>query len=193
MMDLVLGHLRQELSDHLARAGGGGIEAAEDAVVFPNGQKPEPEFKLGAVTLMLAGVQHEPVMRPADRHLAVGADGSAARVRPPLHLQLMVLAAARHGNYAQSLRALSLVAGWAQANPVVDRASAPGLDPAVERFTVEFISLTLAEQNELWSALGTGYLPSLLLRVRVLVIADAAGQPIAPVTAPERVLLHHGG
>jgi hypothetical protein len=193
VIDRTLIYLREQLSDHIAAASQADIDADQSPVVFPNGQKPEPEFKLGAVTLLLAGVQHEPILRAADLHLSVGADGNAVRVRPTLRLQLMVLAAARHANYIESLRALSLIAAWGQAHPIIDRNTAPQLDPSIDRLTMEFVSLTIAEQNELWSSLGTGYLPSLMYRIRVLGFASATGQITQPVAQADRNLARHAG
>jgi hypothetical protein len=193
VIDRALGYLREQLSDHLAAADQLDIDADQSPVVFPDGAKPELEFKLGAVTLLLTGVQHEPILRAADLHLAVGADGSAVRVRPTLRLQLMVLAAARHGKYTESLRALSFIAAWGQAHPVIDRNNAPQLDPSIDRLTLEFVSLTITEQNELWSSLGTGYLPSLMYRIRLLGFTSAVGQATQPVGRPDRMLVRHAG
>jgi len=191
MIDRALNYLREQLNDHLAAASQTDIDADQNHVVFPKRDKPEPEFKLGAVTLLLAGVQHEPILRAADMHLAAGADGSTVRVSPTLRLQLMVLAAARHGDYAESLRALSLIAAWGQAHPVIDRNTAPKLDPNIDRLTLEFVSLTITEQNELWSSLGTGYLPSLLYRIRVLGFVSAIGQTTQPIAQLDRILVRH--
>jgi hypothetical protein len=193
MIDQVLGLLRQELNDHLARTGDGAVDGGEDRVTFPNSEKPEPEFKLGAVTLMLAGLQEEPVLRAADRYAAMAADGSPMRVQPAVRLNLMLLVAARHRAYDQSLRALSQVIGWCQQHPVLDSATTPQLDPAIDRVTLELMTLTLAEQNELWSALGTGYLPSVLYRLRLVAFSDPAGRSATAVTQPNRELLHHAG
>jgi hypothetical protein len=194
VIELALGLLRQELNASLARADASGTDGTEDRVVFPNGDKPDPEFRLGKVTLLLAGIQVEPVLRDADRFCAVAADGTRMRVMPTVRVSLMVLVVAKHSQYDDSLRALSNVISWCQGHPVLDRMSTPQLDPAIDRITLELMSLTLSEQNELWSGLGTGYLPSVLYRMRLLAFTDASGgRDIGTITQSDRMLLRHAG
>jgi hypothetical protein len=188
VIDSALNLFRHELNANLAR----GVEGGEDRVIFPNGDKGELEFRLEKVTLLLAGIQEEPILRPADRYIGMGPDGAPLRVKPLLRVSLMVLIAARHSHYDESLRALSQVIVWCQSHPVLDRTTTPQLDPLIDRLTLELMTLTLAEQNELWSGLGTGYVPSVLYRMRLLAFSDAEGtRTAATVTQANRSVLHH--
>jgi hypothetical protein len=190
MIDSVLTLLRSELNEHLMRQTDiAPADGVEDRVVFPNGEKGEPEFRLGAVTVLLTRLEEETTLRPADRYLAVAPDGTQYRVQPTVQLNLFVLFVARHKLYEQSLKALSQVIRWFQQRRVLDSSNTLALDPAIERITLELVTLPFGEQNDMWSTLGGGYYPSALFRVRLVAFADAAGHAAVPITEASRNLV----
>lgn len=190
MIDRALVFLRDTLNGALARTSGGG--GTEDAVVFVDGDKLDPlTLKVGAVNALLVNLEREAVMRRDDPFVRLLADGSAVRGRPDVRLNLGVLFVARFQVYEAGLAALSAVLAFFQANPVFDGRSAPNLDPRIARLVVDLHTQPLAEQNDLWGALRLAYHPSLLFKVRMLVVEDGdlAGAPLI-VEPPQRELAH---
>src|SRR3954453_4803414 len=165
MIDSVLTVLRSELNEHLTRQTDiAPADGVEDRVVFPDGDKDAPGFRLGAVTILLTRLEEETTLRPADRYLAPAPDGTQYRVQPMVQLNLFVLFVARHKLYEQSLKALSQVIRWFQQRRVLDPSNTPALDPAIGRVTLELVTLPFGEQNDMWSTLGGAYSPSALFR-----------------------------
>ena len=191
MIDKALVFLRDIVNAHLTAPVPGIPGTAEDAVVFLDGDKAEPSFQLGAVTVMLINVEQEPVMRAANPWQRTAADGSSFQARPDLRLNLHVMFVARYKQYDQSLTQLSRVLAFFHANPVMDRYAVPSMPPEVPRLTMELLTLPIAEQNDIWNALRTPFQPSLLYRARLILISDSQPAFVGPVTAePDRELRH---
>ena len=183
MIDRALLFLRDQLNLYLSRSGGGAGAGLEEPVVFVDGDKLDPlTLKTGAVNALLVGLEQDNVMRSDDPFSRVLADGSVVRSGPAIRLNLLVLFAARFHAYEAGLAALSQVLEFFQANPLFEGRSSPALDPHIERLAVELRTLPTAEQNDLWGALRLAYHPSLLFKVKMIVIRDSLGVPAAPVT-----------
>lgn len=112
-------------------------------------------------------------------------NGSHIVVPPALKLNLTLLFHTRYtnGNYEQSLRFLSSVMSFFQAHPSFTADAYPGLDPRIEKLTVEMLSLGSEQLNQIWAYLGSKYLPSVAYRVRLIVLQDIEAQEVAqPIT-----------
>ncbi|HEX3349516.1 MAG TPA: DUF4255 domain-containing protein [Acetobacteraceae bacterium] len=194
MIDQALLFLKGQLNDYFAPPVlGQPLAAAEDTVVFLDGDKMDPvTFKLGAVTAVLINVEQEPILRAADPFVRIGADGSAYQIRPDVRLNLCVLFVARFKQYEQSLSRLSKIITYFQAHPVLDAQTAPTLPAGIGRLALELLTLPLAEQNDLWNALRATYQPSVLYRVRMLVFEHQDATVTVPIAATTRELTHAG-
>jgi hypothetical protein len=190
VIDQALLFLRDRLNAALAPRLGGVDAGLEDPVTFVEGDKLDPlTLKTGAVSLLLVNCEEERLMRPDDPFSRMLPGGPAA-ARPPVRLNLLILFAARYRAYEAALAALSAVLGHFQANPLYERRSNPALAAGIERLVVELHTLALAEQNDLWGSLKLAYHPSLLYRVRLLLVADGTAVAGPAVTDLARELTH---
>lgn len=191
MIDQALLFLRDQLNAHLARAGGGAAAGLEDPVTFVDGDKLDPlTLKTGAINALLINLEQDMIMRRDDPFQRTLPDGSSVRAHPDTRLSLWILFVARFHAYEAGLAALSSVLEFFQATPVFDSRSSPALDPGIERLQVELHTLPLSEQNDLWGSLRLGYHPSLLFKVRMIVVRDADTMPGVAVTEPRLELSH---
>ncbi|RKH59555.1 DUF4255 domain-containing protein [Corallococcus aberystwythensis] len=126
------------------------------------------------LTLSLVRVEEERVMKTqvATRMR----DGQVEDVQPDVKLNLFLLVTAHGISYADALKFLSATVAFFQSRPFFDHANAPGLDEGIEKLLVELYSQSFEEQNQLWGSLSLRYLPSVLYRVRMLIIQD--GTPL---------------
>lgn len=188
MIDRAVVFLRDQLNVAFAASSIGGTE---DAVTFPEGDKLDPPtLKTDQINALLVALEQDHLMRRNDPFARTLSDGSTVRAGPEIRLNLMVLFVARFHVYEAGLAALSRVLAYFQGNPVFIGATAPALDPRIERLTVELHSLDMSEQNDLWGALRLAYHPSLLFKVRMVVFQDAGAQPSVPVSEPRLELAH---
>lgn len=188
MIGEVMSFLRDRLNASLqsgADPAGGG--SSEDKVVFPEGEKlrDSVEFKLGAVTAMLVDLEEETTLRPADRYARTVKDGSPQRTSPEVRLNLNILFVCHFKQYADSLKSLSQIIQFFQSNRVFHHGNSPGLPSGVDQLNVELVTLSYAEQNEVWGALRTSTRPSVMYRIRMLVFRDPVPRGLGQVDETE--------
>lgn len=111
--------------------------------------------------------------------------GTRVLTNPPFNLNLYVLFSAfyKPDNYVDALKALSLTIGFFQGKQVFTPANTPGLDPAVEKLTVELVNVDMKDLGNLWTAVGAKHLPGILFKIRMLAIStDVVMEEITPIT-----------
>lgn len=182
MIGDVLLLLRDRLDAYLhIAAASAGDDSPEDRAQLIDGDKAETvDFRLNAISMLLVNIEQETTMRAPDPWLRVAADGTQQRVAPDLRLNLKLLFVARFKGYALGLNQLALVIRFFQGQPVFDHGNTPALPAAIDKLVVELVTLPQHEQNEIWSALRVHYQPSVLYRVRMVVLSDPAA-----VTPPQ--------
>ena len=181
MLDLALKFLVKELDTYLlSRTGSAFGEAEIGRLVDDSGKWAIKEDHLGAA---LINVEEERTLKN-QRPETVFINGANVVLEPALKINLSVLFAANFQRYDHALHYLSHVLTFFQAHPSFTQDRYPDLDPQIERLNVELQSLGYEQLNQLWAYLGGKYLPSVVYRVRMVVLQDAepaAVQP--PVTA----------
>lgn len=180
MIREALTFLKDHLNGHLSAQSGLSLGEIEDRVVFLDGEKIDPiTFKLGAITCLMINVEEEKTLRAADPYVRVDANGTRQRVQPDIRINLYVLFVARFSQYEQGLSYLSRIIEHFQIHRVFDHNNSPELSERIERLILELQTQSFSEQNEIWNALRTTYHPSMLYRVRMLVLRDdiAAATP----------------
>ncbi len=181
MLDVALKFLVKELNAYLAARTGSDFGKAELARVADDaGKYLLPDEQLGVTLIHL---EEERVVRaqlPETRWQG----GVQVVVQPPLKLNLHVLFTARFSQYDQSLRYLSHLLTFFQAHPGFTSEAHPGLDPRIDRLTLELQTLGYEQVNQIWAFLGAKQLPSVVYKVRMVLLQDAAPSSVgAPITS----------
>lgn len=196
MLNDVVTLLVQQLNDYLTQSEPFEIGPRADKVVLPDGSAPEPlSFQLGAVTALLINLEEEKIPRGAEpfvRRVKVEGQTVAERIHPRIRLSLYLLFVARFRQYEDSLLYLSRVIDYFRCHRVLDHDNTPTLAPSIEKLIPELITLPFAEQNEVWNALRTTYLPSALYKVKLVAFEDAQGQPVPPILETAAIVEPYG-
>lgn len=108
-------------------------------------------------------------------------DGGYARMQPPLLLNLNVMLAAvfDERQYAESLSVLSDTLRFIQSVP---RFTVEGVD-----YTIEIVTVTTQDMNNVWTLLGGQYYPSVVCKIRRLTI-DAGETSAGGKTADKPIV-----
>ena len=77
-------------------------------------------------------------------------------------------------SYADGLAALSRLIGFFQQNPFFNAQTAPALDPAIGKLTLDLESMSPVDVNYVMSMLGVRYLPSAFYKLRMIPFASSA-------------------
>lgn len=185
MIGGVLSFLRKRLDEYLRAELGGGAEPIGDKVVFIEGDKMDPlTFPDGAVAELLMNVEEDRVLRAADPYLRKTDDGKPQRVQPDIKLSLSVLFVARFRQYDLAWDHIGKVIEYLQTNRSFDRDQASDLPAGVDKLTAELITQSFSEQSDVWSTLRHTYRPSVLYRVRVVLLRDTQPAGRDQITQP---------
>lgn len=167
MIDKAVTFLQRHLNDKLRG------DATQDRVVLAKVEKDYVHLALESVTIILVGIEPDPIARSADPYRAATSTGGAGPVPPDVRLNLYLLFAARFESYENALGYLSKVIRHFQQNPVLTPQSAPEMDPEIDRLVLELWDLPFTQQNDVWNTLKVAATPSVLYRARMMVFQEA--------------------
>jgi|SRR5215475_5038490 len=177
MIDVALRFLVAEVNAYLlARTGSSFGEAELSRPVDDNGRWAVREDHLGVA---LVNIEEERVLKSQGRE-STYVEGRQVVVEPDLKVNLHVLFAANFKQYDQALRHISHVLTLFQARPAFAPDRSPGLDPRIEQLTLELLSLSYEQLNQMWAFIGGKQLPSVVYRVRLISLHDAEPAAIQP-------------
>jgi hypothetical protein len=169
MIHEVLGFLKEQLNQYLRNQN----SFQEDRVVFMNGERSETvAFPKNAITPLLINLEEENVLRQSDPYIQIRKDGSRVGVNPEIRVNLFVLFVSNFNAYEESLKYLSYIIKYFQSNRVFTHDGFPLLSENVDRLIMELVTMPFTSQNEIWNALRTTYVPSVLYKVKMIVFED---------------------
>jgi hypothetical protein len=142
--------------------------------------------------LVISLVNIERETAAAGAGMTARSGGGYAQHQPPLYLNVYVLLSASFSNnYKQALQFLDTALGFLQARPNFDARSSPQFPRELDRLSLELVSLSIQELNNLWAILGAKYLPSALYKVRMLVVQEYWMTAAVPAIGQADVLVGH--
>ncbi len=180
MIDKVLDVIKTGIQEYLVRLPELNITSETvvhiTPVVKPNGDIAVPDNSLG---LTLVSVEEERVMK-AQKSSSLTSGGQVVHMNPDVKINLYVLITANFNKYATGLGFLSGAMRFFQAKGVFNHENTPGLHPDIEKLIAELFTLSFEQQNHLWGSLGAKYMPSVLYKVRMITIQEAAAADEQP-------------
>jgi hypothetical protein len=177
MLDIATTFLVQGLNDYLhSRTAQGLGEAELCRFVDDTGKWTIKEDRLGACVINI----EEDRLFKGQLPESVRVDGHLVLSEPALRVSLYLLVAANFTVYSEALRHLSWVLMYFQLHPTFTQAGYPALDARVERLSVDLHSLSFDQITQIWSFIGGKHLPSVLYKVRVVLLHDPQPRAVVP-------------
>ncbi|PLX13000.1 MAG: hypothetical protein C0594_01780 [Marinilabiliales bacterium] len=166
-----LSFIVQELNDYFGLRS----DIAEQKIVLSNlvNQDGTPALKEeNKIVVSLVNIQEEKL--GASSSSSIRNLKSMTGANPPLCLNLFVLFSAVFGSKLneEALKYISALVGFFQANHVFDSQSYSDLDSSIDKLVFEIYNMDFLEQNQLFGSLGAKYAPSVLYKIRMLVIEE---------------------
>lgn len=124
----------------------------------------------GVAMLTLVNLEEDKVSRNPENFRRIGDD--LVYRNPAVRLNLFGLFSAHTSTYSTALEMLSLIIQCFQARRTFEPALNPHLDPRIEQLALDLFTLNFEQVNHLWSTLGGKYYPSVLYKIRLVVIED---------------------
>ncbi|HEX8242778.1 MAG TPA: DUF4255 domain-containing protein [Longimicrobium sp.] len=186
MLDVAMEFLKDELNAYLAaRNGTDQVKAQLTRVMNDQNQV---AIEPNSLAMTVINIEEERTFK-AQVPTHAYTQGRHVVHEPELKVNLLVMVSAFFSNYAEALKHLSCALTWSQAHPAFNPTRSPALDPRIEKLTLELQTLAFEQLNQVWAFVGSKQLPSIFLRVRMVVLQDAepaAVQP--PITAVSAAL-----
>lgn len=182
MIDAALTFVAGQVNAHLLKRTGAELGAvAIGPLVDDRGNWTVPQ---DTTRLTLFQIDEERTLREqVPERTLVG--GREVLLPPPLKLNLVVLFAGRFQQYDQALRTLSHILAFFQARPVFTPSDSPALPAGLERVALDLVSYGPEQLNQMWACLGAKHLPSVVYRLRMVVLQDVepsgTGMPITTI------------
>lgn len=154
------------------------FQTTDEVVVVSNLFEPDGSPVVHAadkLAMFLVNIEREATPQSGMNRIGVGG-GRTGLFQPPICLNLMVMLGANFSgaNYPEALKYISGAAAFFQSRPVFDHSNTPDLPSGIERLAFEIENLSIADLGNLWGVLGGRYVPSILMRARMLVIDSSA-------------------
>ncbi|WP_299885334.1 DUF4255 domain-containing protein [uncultured Lacinutrix sp.] len=143
------------------------------ANILDNGDTTNSQNTTGVV-ITLVNIEEDRISKSPDgvyRQL----DG-VIKTNPRIPLNLYVLFSINMNSYTTALSRISNVIQCFQSTNFFTRDTFPSLDSGIEKLHMELYTMNFEQVNHLWSTLGGKYLPSVLYKMRMVVIADQDNQ-----------------
>ena len=178
--------VRDELNQAMKRRFSSTGEPVVVTNLFESGGEPVVDAA-DKLCMFLVNVEREAIPQRGMSRVG-GLSGTTGLYQPPVFLNLMVMFAATFsgGKYTEGLKYISAATAFFQGRPVFDHQNTPGLDRGIDRLTFEIENLSIADLGNLWGVLGGRYVPSVLMRARMVVIdSNQLTAQIPAVTRPD--------
>jgi len=177
-----LNFLRNRIESYLGTTGGEPVTILSQPWSNSDDNKNSPFLN----TISLINIEEEKVFKTPGRQLTVNQNGSFYS-EPEVKLNLYLLFSSFNKSYDESLKYISKIISFFQMQTVFDHTDDVTiqdakllLDPSIQQLIIELHSPSFDQLNQIWASLSIGYLPSVIYKVRMLVI-DANQQEAAPV------------
>jgi len=180
----VLNFLKTRLESFLSE----GRQNAEPLVMLSNPWTNNDSSKNSSFlnSMSLINIEEEKAFGTIGQQIVQGKNGGYYKKEPELRLNVYVLMSAYNKNYEDGLKFISKVVGFFQRNNVFQKdplASTlnDSLPANVEKVIVELFTADFDKQSQIWGSLNTGYIPSVIYKIRMIIIdTDTAEKPELP-------------
>lgn len=183
MIDQALQLVRDRLNDHLRVRFGVSEDLVSLSPLTDGEGRPAREAR-NRLALFMVNIARDTVPRqrpPGGATMAVQAQ--------PLHMDVYFMVASGHDVdlYSEGLKLVSAALMFFQAQPVFTPQTTPDLPQGLSQLTVEVSNMGLEEIGQIWSNLGSRYVPSVMFKMRSIMIDAGMTTGIAPtITAPSQ-------
>lgn len=177
MLDVALGFLRDELSSYIvARTGQTLTEVKLTRVVNDTGGYVIPDPGIGITVI---NIEEE---RTVKEHLPKYTYNGSQQVKlePEIRLNVFILVTPNFSQYTECLKNLSHVITFFQSHSAFSATRYPALDSRIEKLLVELMSLNYDQLNQIWGYVGGKLQPSVVYRVRMVVMQDTEPTAVQP-------------
>lgn len=178
MLDVAVQFLKDELNTFLlARTGSNSAEVVNLSKVVDDAGK--YAFAEGTIGAAIINIEEERIFKSQHPDYTYK-NGQHVVLQPELKLNLHVLFAANFKLYDQALKYISYILMYFQTHSSFTSEEYPALNTRIGKLIVELQSLSYEQLNQVWAFIGGKQLPSVIYKVRMVVLQDKVQTAIQP-------------
>ena len=135
------------------------------------------------LVISLINLSEEKNVQGNANHYARAGNKPIGRLSPPVDLNLNLLFAANFKDQKEALKYISAVIGYFQVNRSFSPSAFPRLDASIDKLNAEIVNHDVDTLNNLWSLIGTHYMPSMVYRMRSIRVQEGKVKgEVGPIT-----------
>lgn len=145
----------------------------------------DPDYNEPNILLSLINIEEEVLLRNPENFFK--RDNSVVYKNPPMHFNITLMFGAyrtdpdREQAYTDAISYIQKVVGFFQRQNVFDPANSPDLPAGIEKLVFELVNLNMEQLHHLWTMLGGKYIPSVVYKMRMVIIDEALEEMEAPL------------
>ncbi|TDK50616.1 DUF4255 domain-containing protein [Algoriphagus formosus] len=180
MIDTLLAHVRELLNQNFKNQYGFTDNKVVVSSLLDNSGAIPAELEDRVICFLLS-VEEETTLRNKSPRQSGGGSGFLDKSSPLfLNLHLVFCANFKSKNYLEGLNYISQILSFFQHQKVMNPGSIPGMSKRVEKITFELCNLNYDNISQVWSAIGSKLLPSVIYKVGLVVFDDTPIKGITP-------------
>jgi len=174
MIDQVLKFLANQLDSYLQRQQSTNSQNVILGNVSQIGSGEDNGSLNNHVIISLVNIEEDRISRPVNNYVKLAQQNLPQVIykNPPVFLNLEILFTAYYSDYQSSLLFLSYIIKFFQYQNVFTTLNAPDLPQQIDEVIFDLKTLSLQDLNNLWGILGSKYIPSVMYKVRLVVISE---------------------
>ncbi|MEI6749557.1 MAG: DUF4255 domain-containing protein [Bacteroidota bacterium] len=177
MIDIALKFITDELGIYLhSRIGSGAPEVKLSKVVDESGKY---IFGEETVAITVINIEEERTFKSQVPEY-IFKDGQHIVSEPEIKLCLHLLFSANFSQYKEALKCLSYLLTFFQSRTCFTPLAYPSLDFRIEKLTFELQNMGYDQINQVWAFLGAKHLPSIVYKMRLVIIHDETVTGVQP-------------
>lgn len=181
MIDQALSLVAARLNSHLAARYGVQDELVALSPLTDAEGKPAPDAR-NRLVMFVTNIAHDATPRGGRGRTSMQMVQSQAQ---HLDVYFMLASAYEAETYAEGLKLISTALAFFQAYPVMTPQSTPDMPLGLGQLSFEIANLKVEEMGQMWGNLGGRYVPSVMFKMRSVVIDAGALTNVVPlITRP---------
>lgn len=181
MIDILLVHISDLLNQNFKNQNG----VSENKVVVSNlpdsSSSSQVELENRIICFLLS-IEQETILKNKNGRMGGSSSGMMDKFAPLyLNLQLVFCANFKSENYLEGLNYLSQTISFFHQNRIINLGNIQGLSMKMDKLSFELSNLSYDNLSQVWSAIGSKVLPSVIYKVGLVIFDNTPIRSITPV------------
>ena len=173
MIDVALDFLCKQLDEYLRLKIDPGVNTpfVQLSNIAWHDSEPANESDASNAFISLINIEEDRISKSPDNFVR-NINSGVTYKNPKIFLNLYLLFSVNLSSYTESLKRLSFIIQFFQYQNVFTPSSNPTLPSGIDELILDLYTLSFQDLNNLWGIMGSKYLPSVMYKMRLIIIDE---------------------